>query len=100
MNDSFPTTLIFTIVALALVLTLAWLIVRFLAGLGNRIHSGTGISIQSSQPVSTRSKLLVIRYREHDYLLGVSPEQINLIDKHPATNTNGNGSSADTPVEP
>ena len=83
-SEQFPTTVIFTMLALALVLALAWLAVRFLASLGGHARNAGAISVRTAQPITSRNKLVVIRYREHDYLLGVSPEQISLIDKHPA----------------
>jgi len=81
---AFPTTLIFTILALAFVLALAWLILKAFAGFSRRGSSNSLISIKESVPIGARDRLLVVHYRGSDYLLSTSTQGVQLIDKHAA----------------
>jgi len=85
--QEFPTSIVFTIIALAIVLALAWIILRFLASLGKRTQGNQSIKLVGSYPLNSRSRVMILNYRGHDYMLGVSPEQVSLLDKHPATGT-------------
>lgn len=80
--NTFPTTLIFTILALAFVLALAWLILKALSGFNRRRSINSLINIKESIPISARDRLLVVHYRGSDYLLSTSAQGVQLIDKH------------------
>ena len=77
------TTLIFAIVALALVLALAWLVLKGLAAMGQRSTSRAPMRIKATLPLGSRERLLVVEYNGMEYFLGVSSSNICLIDKHP-----------------
>ena len=78
-----PLTLAFTLAALVGVAVVAWAAVRHLAGLQRARTGGAGIRLLQSRPVGGRTRLLVIGYRGHEYLLGVTAERVSVIDRLP-----------------
>lgn len=71
-----------TALALAFVLLLAWLGLRALKRLqaGRHRAAGAGVpQVLHSVSLGPRERLVSIRYRDRDYLLGVTPAAINLI---------------------
>lgn len=86
-NTGSITTLLFAIVALALVLALAWLILKGLAAMGQRGSSGTPMKIKATLPLGSRERMIVVEYKNHDYLVGVSSGNVSLIDKHEISQT-------------
>ena len=92
-SSSFPISLLNTLLGLIVVLALAWLTLRFLAGLNRtRLQSGR-IHILQSTPVSTRERLVLVRVDEQEYLLGVTAGGISLVDKLDLVDT-GKGQNA------
>lgn len=81
MNSSLLTVL-FAVLALAVTLALAWLLLKGLASLGRRSAQGRDLRIKATLPVGSRERLMVVEYRGADYLLGVTPGGLSLIDKH------------------
>lgn len=77
------TTLLFSVVALALVLALAWLLLKGLAALGKSRSAGSPMKIKATMPLGTRERVVVMEYRGSDYLLGVGSGAVSLIDKLP-----------------
>ena len=80
-----------TALALALVLALAWLALRALkqfqnrgerSGGGNRVN---GVQVLRSVGLGPRERLVTVRYRDREYLLGVATGGVNLIDSWPAS---------------
>ena len=78
-----------TALALALVLALAWLALRALkqfqnrgerSGGGNR---GNGVQVLRSVGLGPRERLVTVRYRDREYLLGVATGGVSLIDSWP-----------------
>jgi len=81
--NQFPYSIVITLVALAFVLVLAWFVIKFLSGI-NRFRGSVGeVKVCSSTMLGTRERLVVVTFRDHDYLLGVTSEQISIIDKLP-----------------
>lgn len=75
-----PTTLLLTIVALALVLLIAWVTLKFLSKFHRQTNSNKMISIQASMPIGNREKLMVVRCRDKEYFLATSPSGVSVID--------------------
>lgn len=71
MNNS-VTTLVLTIVALAVVLVIAWLILRALAAMGLAKNNSGRLRIVESVPVGTRERLVLVELDSREYLIGVS----------------------------
>ena len=81
-----------TALALALVLALAWLALRALkqfqnraerSGGGSRGHRGNAMQVLRSVGLGPRERLVTVRYRDREYLLGVATGGVNLIDSWP-----------------
>lgn len=75
-----------TALALALVLLLAWLALRLL----KRMQSGRagvagapGIEVLRTTALGPRERLVSVRYRGREYLLGVTAAQVQVIDQWP-----------------
>lgn len=75
-------SLLFAVLALAVVLALAWLILKGLASLNQRRSLHSPIRIKATLPLGNRERLMVVEYRDNDYLLGVASGSITKIDKH------------------
>ena len=75
-----------TALALALVLALAWLALRALKKLQSRSTGGGGggpMQVLRSAALGPRERLVTVRYRDREYLLGVATGGVNLIDRWP-----------------
>ncbi|CAG1015602.1 hypothetical protein BURC_00998 [Burkholderiaceae bacterium] len=91
MTDStdLATNLLSTAVALIIVLALAWVSLRALKRFQQgRAGSGAGSDelpqVMRSVGLGPRERLVTVRYRGRDYLLGVTAASINVIDSHAA----------------
>lgn len=76
-------SLLVTVLALAFVLALAWLFLRLLKR-STALRSVDGrLPPQVVQAVSlgARERVVVLQHDGHEYLLGVTASQINLLDK-------------------
>lgn len=75
-----------TLVALALVLALAWLTLRGLRHLHMRRNHETRDTLRLMQAVSLgpRERVVVLEHRNTTYLLGVTAGGIHVIDRWPA----------------
>ena len=82
---SFAVQLGGTALALAFVLALAWFALRGLKRLQQRAggREGDTIVVLSSAGVGTRERLVAVRYRDRDYLLGIAAGAVTLIDRWP-----------------
>ena len=75
-----------TALALALVLALAWLALRALKKLQSRsTGGGNPMQVLRSAALGPRERLVTVRYRDREYLLGVATGGVNLIDSWPAS---------------
>ncbi|MBX2825491.1 MAG: flagellar biosynthetic protein FliO [Gammaproteobacteria bacterium] len=72
-----------TILALALVLVLAWLILKALASSGMAKTRSGRVRITETLPLGTRERLVIVEHDGHEYLLGVSSASVNLLEKKP-----------------
>ena len=81
--NSFPTTLLFTLIALVLVLILAWFAIRMLAKLGGARLGNGRIKVTHTLPLSAREKIVLVEFDKTAYLLGVTAGGISLIDQKP-----------------
>lgn len=84
-NLEFPLMLLFTILALIVVLVTAWFAIRFLANI-NRVNKGgasKSIKVVHTTAIGSRERLVIIEYRGREILLGVSAGGICVIDSEP-----------------
>jgi len=77
--------LLFMLFALAIVVALAWIILRTLKSIHPTKHKNGKLNILLSLPVGARERIVVIQYQNHEYMLGITAGGINLLDKQPAT---------------
>jgi len=81
-SNSLPMQLAATAAALIVVLVLAWVILKLV----RRLHGGAGDlstpQVLHSVSLGPRERLVSVRHRGREYLLGVTPSAINLIDAH------------------
>jgi flagellar protein FliO/FliZ len=94
--DSYLQELIFVILALIFVVAMAWLLLKGLKGFHHQSGDGTRIKLLLTLPVGTRERLVVVNYRKHEYLLGITPGGVNLVDKLPATEEKSLSSTSGT----
>ncbi len=81
----YATQLLFMLLSLAIVLALAWLVLRAIRAIHPGKYRDDRLKILLSLPVGARERLVVVRYREQDFLLGVTAGGIGLLDKQPAS---------------
>ena len=81
--DNFPVALLMTVLALALVLALAWIILRAVAAAGLGKSRGGRLRVLESLPLGPRERLVLVRHDDHEYLVGVSAGNVSLLEKKP-----------------
>lgn len=81
--NSFPVSLLFTLLALVLVLVLAWFAIRMLALIGGGKLRSSRIKLTHTLPLSTREKLVIVECDDKEYFLGVTANGISVIDQKP-----------------
>ncbi len=86
--DNYLQEMLFVILALIFVVVMAWLLLKGLKGFHNQHGNGTRIKLLLTLPVGARERLVVVNYRGHEYLLGITPGGVNLVDKLPAVEEN------------
>lgn len=80
-NLEFPLMLLFTILALVVVLTVAWFAIRFLASIHRtNPNGGKPVKVIHTTAIGSRERLVLIQYRGRDILLGVSGGGISVIE--------------------
>lgn len=82
---SFAAQLGGTALALLFVLALAWLALRGLKHLQQRASRGAAgepIVLLQSMNLGPRERVVAVRYRGREYLLGVTAAQVTVIDRH------------------
>jgi flagellar biogenesis protein FliO len=81
--ENYAQELLFTLLALILVIGLALLLLKAL----KRLHVNQGganrIKPLLTLPVGSRERIVVVSYREHEYLVGITAGGISLLDKLP-----------------
>ncbi|ASJ70495.1 flagellar biosynthetic protein FliO [Granulosicoccus antarcticus] len=85
--NTFPTTLLFTLAALVLVLVLAWFAIRLLSRLNGGKLGNNRIRLTHTLPLSTREKIVLVECDGKTYLLGVTANGISVIDQKPIAMT-------------
>jgi len=81
--------------ALVLVLCLAWLVLKALSISYRGTSKSQHIKLIESMPLSPKERIVLVRYRQQDYLLGVSATGMTVIEKNVAE-VSAEQSSADT----
>ncbi len=81
--QNFVTGLFSMFAALLIVLVLAWFVLRTLKRTQYGKSSGDILHFLRALPVGTRERVVLIRYRDKEYMLGVTPGGISLLDKNP-----------------
>ena len=81
-----------TATALILVLVMAWLVIKALSLYSNKGLKRGQMQLLEVRSLAGREKLALMRFRGHDYLLGVTPSSITLIDKSPQADELSNDS--------
>jgi len=89
MNDSgmdFSGSLLLTMLALVVVLIIAWLVIRFLASL-TKHNTGRMRAVKVLQTIAlgSRERVGLVQYKGNDLLLGVTAGGISVIDKSTST---------------
>jgi len=83
MTDLSP-AIMYMVLALAFVLVLAWVVIKFLSKIySQRVLSGE-IEVRSTYSLGSRQQLFVVKFRDKDYFLGVTQENIQLLDSMPS----------------
>ncbi|HUG22593.1 flagellar biosynthetic protein FliO [Piscinibacter sp.] len=82
------TQMLSTAVALVVVLALAWVLLRALkrlqSGRAGAAGSGDVPQVLRSVGLGPRERLVTVRYRGREYLLGVTAGAISVVDSHEA----------------
>lgn len=73
--------LLFIFFALGFILVLAWYCIRALKHIKTFNASDNPVNVLAVKPIGQRDRLVVIEYREHEYLLAVSPAGVSVVDK-------------------
>lgn len=81
--NTFPITLLFTLLALVFVLVLAWFAIRLLSKMGGGKLGNGRIKLTHTLPLGAREKIVLVECDNKAYLLGVTANGISLIDQKP-----------------
>jgi len=79
--QNFAAELFSVFLALLIVLVMAWIVLRILKRTQSGKSSDHTLRFLRTLAVGTRERVVLIRYRDKEYLLGVTPGGINLLDK-------------------
>ena len=66
--------------ALALVLVLAWFAIRLLARVSSGNLGSARMRVTSTLPIGTRERLMIVECDDREYVIGVTPSAISVID--------------------
>jgi len=92
-SHGFPVSLLFTLLALVFVLVIAWFAIRLLARIGMGKTGGGRLRILQTVPVGTRERLVLVRFDNQDYLIGVTTGGMTVVDTHDALHSPEQGDS-------
>ncbi|MES9938964.1 MAG: flagellar biosynthetic protein FliO [Candidatus Thiodiazotropha sp. 6PLUC2] len=81
--ESYTQDLFFTLMALIVVIALAWLFIKALKSLHNNQSDGNRINLMLTLPVGSRERVVVLSYRDSEYLVGITAGGMSLLDKLP-----------------
>lgn len=82
--DNYLQELLFTLIALVIVIAMAWLLLKAFKEFHSKQGKGNPIKLILTMPVGSRERLMVVTYREHEYFVGITPNGMTLLDKLPA----------------
>ncbi len=85
--ENFTTEILTTFLALAIVVALAWFTLRALKRMQYGKSTGDELHFVRALPVGSRERIVLIQYRDEEYLLGVTSGGISLLEKRPTTPT-------------
>jgi len=74
--------------ALVLVLCLAWLVLKALSLSYKGTQRSKQFKLIESMPLGPKERIVLVRYRDHDYLLGLSGQNMIVIEKNVAEKSN------------
>ncbi len=74
-----------SLLALAIVIALVWLTLRALKRMQYGKSTGGELHFVRALPVGTRERIVIVQYRDEEYLLGVSAGNISLLEKRSTT---------------
>jgi flagellar biogenesis protein FliO len=81
--DNFLLELFFMLLALIFVVTIAWFILKGFKRFHIAQGDGNRLALSLTLPVGTRERVVVLSYRESEYLVGITPGGMHLLDKLP-----------------
>ncbi|MEE9320680.1 MAG: flagellar biosynthetic protein FliO [Granulosicoccus sp.] len=81
--SSSPIALLFTLLALILVLALAWVFIRALSRFSPGTSRNGRVQILQNVPLGPRERLILVRLDESEYFLGVTSGGISMLQKQP-----------------
>jgi len=76
----FPIRFLVTLAALAVVLLLAWAVIRFVANLTGQRATGRRLKVLETITLGSRERLVLVQFDSRELLVGVSSNHVNLID--------------------
>jgi flagellar biogenesis protein FliO len=88
--DNFLLELFFTLLALTFVIIMAWFLLKGFKRFHSLHNNDSLINITLSLPVGARERIVVLTYRESEYLVGITPSNMHLLDKLPKSETPSN----------
>ncbi len=77
--------LFFMLLALAIVIALAFLILKGIKSAYAHKNKDSLLKVKLSLPIGNRERIMVLNYKDAEYILGVTPNNISLIDKNIST---------------
>jgi len=83
--QNFTTELVSMLFTLAVVLVLAWIVLRVLKRSQLGKSSDDKLKFVRALPVGSRERVVLVEYRGKEYMLGVTPGGINLLEKRAVT---------------
>ncbi len=85
--ENFTSGILTTLLALAIVIALAWITLRALERMQYGKSTGDELRFIRALPVGARERIVIIQYRNEEYLLGVTSGGISLLEKRPTIPT-------------
>jgi flagellar protein FliO/FliZ len=79
--QNYALDLVLTLVILFIVIGLAWLMLHTLKKVYNHSHKNDRMKLKLTLPIGHRERVVVVQYEGNDYVLGVTANQVSLIDK-------------------
>ena len=83
------TSLFASILALALVLALAWILIKAMAMLNKTTKRRGLLTVVDTLPIGNRERVILVSYANRHYLLGATANGITLIDKNDSDSAEG-----------